>query len=101
MDWKAKKIIFPSTTTEDYLKQAVMDISNVLQQAPHLRDINLEYGDGTNNAWVKLADMLAKAGHLPQNKISTSTQSEPHCSTGIPSPSNQAPTSEATITRSY
>ena len=69
MDWKPKNIVFPSTTTEDYLKQAVSDISNVLQQAPHLRDINLEYGDNTNNAWIKLADMLAKAGHSPQNKI--------------------------------
>jgi len=97
MDWKPKKTIFPSITTEGNLKQAVTDISNILQQTPHLRDINLEYGDGTNNAWDKLADMLAKAGYLPQNKVSTSTQSAPHCSIGIPSPSNQVPTSEVTI----
>jgi len=97
MDWNPKKIVFPSTTTEDYLKQAVTDISNVLQQAPHLKDSQLEYGDGTKNAWAKLADMLARAVHIPPYNISTNEQSVPHCLTGTPSPGNQVSTSEAAI----
>jgi len=88
MDWKPKKIDFLSTTTEDYLKQAFTDISSVLQQATHLKEIQLEYGDGTNNAWVKLADMLARAVHKPPNEISTSEQRAPHCITGTPAPFN-------------
>ena len=90
--------MFPSTTTEDYLKQAVTDISNGLQQATHLKDIQLEYGDGINNAWVKLADILARAVLIPPNKISTSIQSVPHyCLTGTSYPGNQASTSKAVI----
>jgi hypothetical protein len=65
VEWKPRKVAFPETTTEDYLKQAVTDIATILQHTPKLRNIQLDYGDVTNNAWTHLADMLARAAAKP------------------------------------
>jgi hypothetical protein len=76
MDWKPTKITFPQTTTDDYLKQAITDIATILQQRPQHRNIQLTYGDTTNNAWVTLADMLARAAVKPQHEPPNNTHAE-------------------------
>lgn len=77
MEWKPTNITFPHVSTTDYLKQALTDITTVLQQMPKLADIQLEYGDETNNAWVKLADLLKQAATKGKLLNNQKDQSQP------------------------
>jgi hypothetical protein len=60
-----KQIPFPTTSTEDYLKQAASDILAILQKPPTTLPY-LAYGDATNNAIVAIATLLGRADIPPE-----------------------------------
>jgi hypothetical protein len=60
-----KKIPFPKTSTEDYLKQAASDILAVLQKPPTTLPY-LAHGDATNNAVVAIITLLGRADVPPE-----------------------------------
>ena len=56
---------FPQITTEDFLKQAATDIIHLLSQPPKSTIPTLEAGSTTQNALLKLAEILKRADKLP------------------------------------
>jgi hypothetical protein len=60
-----KKIPFPKTSTEDYLKQAASDILAILQKPPTTLPY-LACGDATSNAIVAIATLSGRADVPPQ-----------------------------------
>ena len=58
-------IPFPRVTTEDFLKQAAIDIISILSQPPKHPIPTTEAGNDTRNALLKLATILQRAEKIP------------------------------------
>jgi len=59
-----KKVKFPKTTTEDYLRQAASDIVFILQNKPSIVP-SLDFGDETENALLHISTLLGRAAKPP------------------------------------
>ena len=56
---------FPETTTEDYLRQSVGDILDLLKDPPKTL-LFLSYGDATKNSVTQIAQLLQRSVPQPQ-----------------------------------
>ena len=86
-------ITFPEVTTEDYLKQAVDDIVQLLKNKPNIVP-TLQYGDDTRNAIDAIATLLSRAAPRPPSP----TTSSPPTATPTPTPTD-TPTTPSVDTR--
>ena len=59
-------IPFPEVTTEDFLKQAALDIVSILSNPPTSLPISLEAGDSTKNAILQTAEALGTVVSAPK-----------------------------------
>ena len=59
-------IPFPEVTTEDFLKQAALDIVSILSNPPTSLPISLEAGDSTKNAILQTAEVLGTVVSAPK-----------------------------------
>ena len=64
-----KTIPFPAIKTDDFLRQAALDIISILSEPPSSTVPSLEAGDETRNALLKIATALNRIETLPELEI--------------------------------
>ena len=61
-----KVVPFPEVKTDDFLKQAALDIISILTTPRSSTTVTLEAGDATKNALLKIAEALQRVEDLPK-----------------------------------
>ena len=72
-----KVVTFPAVKTEDFPKQAALDIISILTRPPSSTNVKLEAGDETRNALLKIAQALHRVEKITTIEAPTLSPSPP------------------------
>ena len=79
-----KVVTFPEVKTEDFLKQAALDIISILTKPPPSTTVTLEAGDETRNALLKIAQSLQRVEKITTVEAPSVTPSPSTAHTQLP-----------------